>query len=195
MGTVSPAPILNKDLEQKIQTQIVLKTINGLKRDNIEFQGVLFFGIMVDQDKNPFLLEYNTRFGDPEIQSISLRLKSDFLSTLHATATKNLGYANIKFVSNKKSICLILATRGYPDDYPKNTIIDNLNNFENTEDFYIFHAATKLENNKVLSTGGRVLSIVSLNDSYYECRKKVYEIANKIEWENKYFRGDIGSNL
>ena len=195
MGTVSPAPILNEDLEQRIQNQIVLKTINGLKRDDIEFQGVLFFGIMVDQDNNPFLLEYNTRFGDPEIQSISLRLKSDFLSTLHATATKNLGYANIKFVSNKKSICLILATRGYPDDYPKNTIIDNLNNFENTEDFYIFHAATKLENNKVLSTGGRVLSIVSLNDSYSECREKVYEIANKIEWENKYFRGDIGSNL
>ena len=84
-------------------------------------------------------------------------------------------------ISNKKSICLILATRGYPDDYPKDTIIDNLNNFENTEDFYIFHAATKLENNKVLSTGGRVLSIVSLNDSYSECREKVYEIANKIE--------------
>jgi phosphoribosylamine--glycine ligase len=195
MGTVSPAPILNEDLEQRIQNQIVLKTINGLKRDDIEFQGVLFFGIMVDQDNNPFLLEYNTRFGDPEIQSISLRLKSDFLSTLHATATKNLGYANIKFVSNKKSICLILATQGYPDDYPKNTIIDNLNKFENTEDFYIFHAATKLENNRVLSTGGRVLSIVSLNDSYSECREKVYEIANKIEWENKYFRGDIGSNL
>ena len=195
MGTVSPAPILNEDLEQKIQNQIILKTIDGLKRDNIEFQGVLFFGIMVDQDNNPFLLEYNTRFGDPEIQSISLRLKSDFLSTLHATATKNLRYANINFITNKKSVCLILATQGYPDDYPKNTIIDNLNNFENTEDFYIFHAATRLENNKVLSTGGRVLSIVSLNENYYECREKVYEIANKIEWENKYFRGDIGSNL
>ena len=194
MGTVSPAPILNEDLKQRIQTQIVLKTINGLKIDNIEFQGVLFFGIMVDQDNNPFLLEYNTRFGDPEIQSISLRLKSDFLSTLHATATKNLCYANIQFI-NKKSICLILATRGYPDDYPKNTIIGNLNTFENTEDFYIFHAATKLENNKVLSTGGRVLSIVSLNESFSKCRETVYQIANKIEWENKYFRGDIGSNL
>jgi phosphoribosylamine--glycine ligase len=150
---------------------------------------------MVDQNNNPFLLEYNTRFGDPEIQSISLRLESDFLSTLHATATKNLSYANINFIPNKKSICLILATQGYPDDYPKNTIIDNLNNFENTEDFYIFHAATKLENNKVLSSGGRVLSIVSMNDSYFKCREKVYEIASKIEWEYKYFRRDIGSNL
>ena len=195
MGTVSPAPILNEDLEQKIQNQIVLKTINGLRSDNIEFQGVLFFGIMVDQDNNPLLLEYNTRFGDPEIQSISLRLKSDFLSTLHATATKNLAYANVNFISNKKSICLILATQGYPNDYPRDTIIDNLNSFENTEDFYIFHAATKLENNKVLSNGGRVLSIVSLNESYSECRKKVYEIASEIEWENKYFRRDIGANL
>ena len=110
MGTVSPAPILNDELMEKIQSQIIEKTINGLKIDKIDFQGVLFFGIMVDKENNPYLLEYNTRFGDPEIQSISLRLNSDFLSLAHATATKNLEYANIEFDSDKKSICLILAT-------------------------------------------------------------------------------------
>ena len=195
MGTVSPAPILDENLEQKIQNQIIKKTIEGIKRDNIDFQGVIFFGIIVDKNDNPFLLEYNTRFGDPEIQSISIRLKSDFLSLLHATSTKNLRFANVDFIPNKKSICLILATKGYPDDYPKNTVINNLDNFHNSEDFYIFHAATKFENNKVLTNGGRVLSIVSLDESYIKCRKKVYEIANKIDWDNKYFRSDIGSSF
>ncbi len=195
MGTISPAPILTEDLEQKIQNKIIRKTIDGLKKDDINFQGVIFFGIIVDKNNNPLLLEYNTRFGDPEIQSISLRIKSDFLSLLHATATKNLKYANIDFINNKKSICLILATRGYPNEYPNNTPINNINNFQNTDSFYIFHAATKLEDNKVLATGGRVLSIVSLDDSYAKCRECVYEIAKKMDWEYKYFRNDIGSNF
>ena len=195
MGTVSPAPILNEDLESKIQNQIIKKTIEGLKIDNIEFQGVLFFGIIVDKNNNPFLLEYNTRFGDPEIQSISIRLQSDFLSLLHATASKKLNYANVDFINNKKSICLILATKGYPEDYPKNTIINNLDDFENNDEFYIFHAATKIENNQILANGGRVLSIVSLDDTYSDCRRKVYEIADKIEWDSKYFRSDIGTNF
>ena len=195
MGTVSPAPILNQELEDTIQKQIIEKTIIGLKKDNIKFQGVIFFGIMVDDNGSPFLLEYNTRFGDPEIQSISLRIKSDFLSLLHATATNNLKYANIDFIPFKKSICLILATKGYPDDYPKDTTLNNLNDFENSEDFYIFHAATKMNDGKIFSTGGRVLSIVSLDESYSKCREKVYEVANKIDWEFKYFRNDIGSNF
>ena len=195
MGTVSPAPILNQELEDTIQKQIIEKTIIGLKKDNIKFQGVIFFGIMVDDNGSPFLLEYNTRFGDPEIQSISLRIKSDFLSLLHATATNNLKYANIDFIPFKKSICLILATKGYPDDYPKDTTLNNLNNFENSEDFYIFHAATKMNDGKIFSTGGRVLSIVSLDESYSKCREKVYEVADKIDWEFKYFRKDIGSNF
>ena len=195
MGTVSPAPILNQELEDTIQKQIIEKTIIGLKKDNIKFQGVIFFGIMVDDNGSPFLLEYNTRFGDPEIQSISLRIKSDFLSLLHATATNNLKYANIDFIPFKKSICLILATKGYPDDYPKDTTLNNLNDFENSEDFYIFHAATKMNDGKIFSTGGRVLSIVSLDESYSKCREKVYEVADKIDWEFKYFRKDIGSNF
>ncbi len=194
MGTVSPAPILNRDLEEKINNLIVNRTIDGLKKDNIDFQGVIFFGIMVNNQNEPYLLEYNTRFGDPEIQSISMRLKSDFLQLIHATSTKNLSYANIEFYSNKKAICLILATKGYPDQYPKKTIIKNLNNFENSDDFYIFHAATVKEENQVLSNGGRVLSIVSLKEEYIDCRKNVYEVAEKIDWDYKYFRLDIGSN-
>ena len=120
MGTISPAPILDNNLDMIIQDQIVKKTIEGLKHDNIAFQGVIFFGIIVNEHNQPYLLEYNTRFGDPEIQSISLRIKSDFLSLLHSTATKNLKYANVELFENKKSICLILATKGYPEDYPKN---------------------------------------------------------------------------
>ena len=195
MGTVSPAPILDEDLEKKIQNKIIKKTIDGLQKDCIDFQGVIFFGIMVDEENNPYLLEYNTRFGDPEIQSISLRIKSDFLSLLHSTATNNLKYANIELFENKKSICLILATKGYPGDYPKNTEIRNLSELKNNDEFYIFHAATKLINNKVFSNGGRVLSIVVRGDNYLECRNKVYEIADIIDWPEKYYRSDIGANI
>mgnify|MGYP006242748801 FL=1 len=195
MGTISPAPILDNNLDIIIQDQIVKKTIEGLKHDNIAFQGVIFFGIIVNEHNQPYLLEYNTRFGDPEIQSISLRIKSDFLSLLHSTATKNLKYANIELFENKKSICLILATKGYPGDYPKNTEIRNLSELKNNDEFYIFHAATKLINNKVFSNGGRVLSIVVRGDNYLECRNKVYEIADIIDWPEKYYRSDIGANI
>ena len=195
MGTVSPAPILNDELMERIQSQIIEKTIDGLKIDEIDFQGVLFFGIMVDKENNPYLLEYNTRFGDPEIQSISLRLNSDFLTLAHATATKNLEYANIEFDSDKKSICLILATSGYPDQYPKDTHIRNLNEFPNDDHFYIFHAATKKIGENILTNGGRVLSLVAIGSTYEECRNKVYQIAEKIEWDQKYYRKDIGANF
>ena len=194
MGTVSPAPILDEQLEDKINNQIVKKTIDGLQKEKISFQGVIFFGIMVDNLNQPYLLEYNTRFGDPEIQSISLRLKSDFLHLIHASATKNLSFANLEFYQNKKSICLILASRGYPEDYDKNTHIKNLNEFENSDNFYIFHAATKILDNKVLANGGRVLSIVSLKNSYADCRKEIFDVAEKIDWEFKYYRKDIGAN-
>ena len=191
---MSPAPILNDKLMEKIQSQIIEKTIEGLKIDKIDFQGVLFFGIMVDKENNPYLLEYNTRFGDPEIQSISLRLNSDFLSLAHATATKNLEYANIEFDNDKKSICLILATSGYPDQYPKDTLIKNLNEFSNNDQFYIFHAATKKNGQNILSNGGRVLSLVAMGNTYEECRNKVYQIAEEIDWDHKYYRKDIGAN-
>ena len=102
MGTVSPAPILDEQLEDKINNRIVKKTIDGLQKEKINFQGVIFFGIMVDNLNQPYLLEYNTRFGDPEIQSISLRLKSDFLHLIHASATRNLSFANLEFYQNKK---------------------------------------------------------------------------------------------
>ena len=195
MGTISPAPILEEELNNIIQEEIVKKTINGLKQDNIAFQGVIFFGIIVNEFNQPYLLEYNTRFGDPEIQSISLRVKSDFLSLLHSTATKHSKYSKIEFYENKKSICLILATKGYPENYPKNTEIRNISKFENNDDFYIFHAATKLIDNKIFSNGGRVLSIVASGHDYLECRKKVYEIADMIDWPEKYYRSDIGANF
>jgi len=194
MGTVSPAPILDKNLEDKIIDEIVQKTINGLQKDMIDFQGVIFFGIMVDKFNQPYLLEYNTRFGDPEIQSISMRLKSDFLQLIHATSTKNLSFANLEFYQNKKAICLILASKGYPENYPKDTHIKNLNEFENSENFYIFHAATRIQNNQILANGGRVLSIVSLKETYAECRDEIFEVAEKIDWEFKYYRKDIGAN-
>ena len=96
---------------------------------------------------------------------------------------------------NKKSICLILATKGYPENYPKNTEIRNINKFKNEDDFYIFHAATKLIDNKIFSNGGRVLSIVASGNDYSECRKQVYEIAEMIDWPEKYYRSDIGANI
>jgi len=193
MGTISPAPILDTSLEKKIIDNIVLRSVEGIQKELIEFKGVLFLGIMVDEvTKEPKLLEYNTRFGDPEIQSISMRLTSDFLSLVHSVATNNLAYSDIKFNEFEKSICLILATQGYPENYPKNTIINNLDSFNGSEDFFIFHAATYQDEELVKTNGGRVLSIVASGDDYETCRKKVYEVANKIDWKEKYFRSDIG---
>ena len=193
MGTVSPAPILNESLEKKIIDNIVNKSIRGIQEELLEFKGVLFLGIMVDKiTGEPKLLEYNTRFGDPEIQSISMRLKSDFLSAAHSVATNNLAYSEIKFSDIKKSICLILATKGYPDDYPKDTIINNLEEFDKEEDLFIFHAATYYDKGLVKTNGGRVLSIVASGDNYINCRNKVYEVAEKINWKEKYYRPDIG---
>ena len=117
------------------------------------------------------------------------------MSLAHATATKNLEYANIKFDSDKKSMCLILATIGYPDNYPKDTHIKNLSEFPNDDHFYIFHAATKKIGENILTNGGRVLSLVAIGSTYEECRNKVYQIAEEIDWDQKYYRKDIGANF
>ena len=196
MGTISPAPILTEILERKIIDDIVIKSVEGIQKELLEFKGVLFLGIMVDEiTKEPKLLEYNTRFGDPELQSISMRLNSDFLSIAHSVASNNLAYSDIKFNESQKSICLILATQGYPENYPKNTIINNLDDFGKSDNLFIFHAATYKEEGLVKTNGGRVLSIVASGDDYEICRKKVYEIANQIDWKEKYFRPDIGLSL
>ena len=193
MGTISPAPILSNELEENIINNIVKKSVQGIQNELIEFKGVLFLGIMIDESTGePNLLEYNTRFGDPEIQSISMRLNSDFLSTAHAVATNNLKYSDIEFDDKKKSICLVLATNGYPDNYPKDTIISNLKDFDKEKDLYIFHAATYMEKKLIKTNGGRVLSVVASGDDYKECRKKIYEVAQKINWKEKYYRPDIG---
>ena len=193
MGTISPAPILDNLLEKKIIEDIVIKSVDGIQKELLEFKGVLFLGIMVDELTNePKLLEYNTRFGDPEIQSISMRLDSDFLSTAHSVATNNLAYSDVKFNSTRKSICLILATRGYPEEYPRDTVINNLEDINQSEDLFIFHAATYQEEGIVKTNGGRVLSIVATGNNYQYCRNKVYEVAERINWKEKYFRPDIG---
>ncbi|MAV81978.1 MAG: phosphoribosylamine--glycine ligase [Pelagibacteraceae bacterium] len=193
MGTLSPAPILDSELENKIITKIVEPTVKGIHKKSLVFNGVIFLGIIVDNlTSEPKLLEYNTRFGDPEIQSISMRLKSDFLVTAHSVSTNKLSYANIKFYDNQKAICLVLATKGYPNSYPKGTVIRNLEKFKNDESFFIFHAATVKENNQITTNGGRVLSLVAINEDYEGCRNKVYKIADEIDWKEKYFRLDIG---
>ena len=180
-------------MEKKILDGIVSKSINGIHKELMEFKGVLFLGIILDSTTGePKLLEYNTRFGDPEIQSISMRLNSDFLSAAHSVATNNLAYVDIKFDEFKKSICLVLATQGYPEKYPQNTIISDLEDFNKDDELFIFHAATYLEKGIVKTNGGRVLSIVATDLSFAECREKVYTAAKKINWKEKYFRTDIG---
>lgn len=193
MGTISPAPVLNPELENKILKNIVHQTVEGIHKESLEFKGVIFLGIIIDKDTNePKLLEYNTRFGDPEIQSISMRLKSDFLAIAHSVSCNKLEYAEIDFYDSKKAICLVLATQGYPNNYPNGTVIKNLEKFKNNDLFYIFHAATYKENGEIKTNGGRVLSLVSMGENFIDCRVKVYEVANEIDWNEKYFRSDIG---
>lgn len=193
MGAISPAPILNSFLENEIIQNIVIKTVNGIHDDSLRFKGVIFFGIIVeDKSKQPKLLEYNTRFGDPEIQSISMRLKSDFLVIAHSVAENKLSYADVQFYENQKAICLVLATKGYPNKYPISTKLKNINEIKNKDDLFIFHAATYEEGGQIKTNGGRVLSIVAIGENYKDCRNKVYEITKVIDWDEKYFRLDIG---
>ena len=189
MGAYSPTPIIDKDLSQKIQEKIIDKTISSLKNEGITFKGFLYAGIML-KDGEPYVLEYNVRMGDPECQPILMRMDSDLFEYLVGSVEGTLENTSLISWKNKSAVCIVLASKGYPESYPKGEEIFGLGN--TFDDAYIFHAGTKELDKKIITNGGRVLGVTALGDTLEAAIKRAYDVTEKISWENKYSRTDIG---
>ncbi|MEG0549409.1 MAG: phosphoribosylamine--glycine ligase [Coprobacillus sp.] len=191
MGTVSPNPFLPEGMDEIFKTDILDPFMEGLKKDNMDFRGVVFIGLMIENNKAK-VLEYNVRFGDPETQSILLRLDSDLFDIMYAVSTSTLDQVDVKW-KDEHVACLVLASGGYPSDYQKGLVINGIDNVD--DDIIVFHAGTSFnDKNEVATSGGRVLNICALGSSLEETRAKVYKAAEVIEFEGKYYRKDIGLN-
>ena len=190
MGAYSPSRLINDELEDKILNKIIKPTLKGLSKIGTEYKGFLYAGLMIVENE-PYLIEYNVRMGDPECQTILPKLKTDLVEILKACCNKKLADIKIEW-SNKKSLCVVLCSKGYPDTYQKNIIINNLENFTIDENNFIFHAGTKKENNKIYATGGRVLNFISLSNDFLQARNEVHQSIKKLNWNGGFYRRDIG---
>lgn len=188
MGTVSPNPFMPNNIDEVLKTDILDPILKGFKDANLDYRGVLFIGLMIENGKAK-VLEFNVRFGDPETQVILLRLDSDLFDVMYATSQKKLNQVDIKW-KDEYALCLVLASSGYPNSYEKGKVITGLD--EVSEDVVIFHAGTSIKDNKIVTSGGRVLNVCALGSSLEDVRKKAYDVANQINFDGKYYRKDIG---
>ena len=189
MGTYSPSLLFNAELEQQIREQILEPTLKGFQEDGLDFKGVLFIGLMLSED-GPKVIEFNNRFGDPETQSVLMRLDSDLLEIFLAVAENRLAEMEIKW-KDEKAVCVVLASGGYPGSYAKGKVIEGLDAVD--EDIIVFHAGTKFgENGAILTSGGRVLGVTATGATHDEARAKAYDNVKKITFEGVQYRNDIG---
>ena len=189
MGAYSPTPIIDDSMAEKIQNQIINKTIAAMKKENIPFKGFLYAGVMI-KNGVPYVLEFNVRMGDPECQPITIRMNSDLYDYLNASVDGTLSSMPPISWNDKTAVCVVLASKGYPESYLKNEEIKGLE--QHNEGIFVFHAGTKKENNSILSNGGRVLGVTALGDTLESAISNAYSATEKISWPNKYCRSDIG---
>ena len=187
MGTASPNPFITEEIEAMFKTDILDPFLKGLKAEGIDYRGVIFIGLMID-NKKAKVLEFNVRFGDPETQSIMLRLESDLMEIMQKTAQNKLIEACVKW-NDQTVVTLVLASDGYPGKYAKGKVITGL---KNVQDVTIFHAGTKQVDDNIETNGGRVLNICAQANTLEEARNKVYEAAKVVDFDGKYYRSDIG---
>ena len=190
MGAYSPAKIIDKKLEKKIINKIIKPTFFALKKKKIYYTGFLYVGLMI-QDNEPYLIEFNVRMGDPECQVILPRLKTDLIKIINNVVNNKLKQTSINW-HNKKSMTVVLCSKGYPGKYKKNKTIKNLDRIKLSKNDFIYHAGTKLENDQLKSNGGRVLNITSVGTDFLNIRKKIIKIIKNINWKGGFFRRDIG---
>ena len=189
MGAYSPSRLYNYELEKKILNKIIDPTLKYLKTKNAKYIGFLYAGLMI-KNNEPYLIEYNVRMGDPECQTILPLLNNDLLEVFENCINGKLNNIKLDWKS-EKSICIVVTSKGYPDSFDKNIPIENLKNLSMVEKQYIYHAGTKLENEKYYSTGGRVLNFVSIDSDFELARKKIIEQIEKLDWKNGHYRKDI----
>ncbi len=187
MGTFSPSEIYTEELAKEIQERILDKTLEGFKKDNLNYKGILFVGLMITED-GPKILEYNVRFGDPETQSVLFRLDTDLNKIISAILDNNLKNIEINY-SKEEAICVMLTSGGYPESYEKGKVISGLENLDS--DIVVFHSGTKFDNENIVTNGGRVIGVTAKGKTVKEAGEKVYENIKKINFEGMHYRKDI----
>ena len=194
MGTFSPSPFYTKEVDEFCKKNIYQKTVDAMAAEGREFKGIIFFGLMIT-DKGPRVLEYNARFGDPEAQVVLPRMKNDIIDVCEACIDGTLDKIDLEFEDNA-AVCVVLASEGYPVKYDKGFPIKGLEAFEGKDDYFCFHAGTKLsDDGQILTNGGRVLGITAKGADLREARKKAYEATEWVSFANKYKRNDIGKAI
>ena len=191
MGAISPVPFADKEFLDKVEKRIIIPTINGLKSDNLPYKGFVFIGLIM-VEKEPYVIEYNVRMGDPETQVVLPRIKSDFLDLMISTANESLSSCKMEILDDTY-FYVVMVAGDYPEAYEKGNVITGIP--ENSEETIIFQAGTKTVNTNIVTNGGRVLSVVSKGTDYKQAVSKSYEIATKINYKNKNYRKDIGFDL
>ena len=190
MGAYSPAPILNKDLENKIKTRIIVPTLKALKDRKKNYNGFLYIGLMI-KNNNPYLIEFNIRMGDPECQVILPRLKTDLFEIILASINNNLRRIKIKW-KNLKCMTIVLCAKGYPSKYKKNIDLKVLKKIKLDKNSFIFHAGTQILKGNIFSTGGRILNITTVGKNFSSIKDKILMNIKKLNLKNSFFRKDIG---
>ena len=189
MGAYSPAPVVTPEISERIMRDVIEPTLKGMEAEGYPFTGFLYAGVMIDEQGDSKVLEYNVRFGDPETQPVMMRLQSDLVELIESALDGTLDKANIDW-DKRSSMGVVMAAGGYPDNYNKGDVISGIP--EETADSKVFHAGTASKDGSVVTSGGRVLCVVGMGEKVSDAQAAVYEIVRKIEWNNVYYRDDIG---
>ena len=192
MGNFSPSPFYTEEVDEFCKKYIYQPTVDAMKAEGRPFKGVIFFGLMLTPEE-PKVLEYNARFGDPEAQVVLPRLENDIVDVFEACIDGTLDKVDLKFDNDRATVCVILASDGYPVEYKKGFPIEGLEKFKGKDDYYVFHSGTKFnDKGQIVTNGGRVLGVTATGKDLKEARKKAYEATEWVSFENKYMRHDIG---